>query len=180
MAHSAYETFVVIQRAEALFAHRRARLYPAQADRYGADIRGRLQLAEAVGLDDVLEAEESRRRLRAAFAELFRRVDLLLTPVAATAPVSVGEEELFHRGVRRSFRDLVLPYTTPQNLVGLPACAFRAGFDELGLPVGLQLTGPRWREETVLAAVTAFVGATAPLQRRLPELVKPAGCSVAC
>ena len=33
----------------------------------------------------------------------------------------------------------------PQDLAGLPGCAFRAGFDELGIPVGVQLTGAQWR-----------------------------------
>ena len=40
----------------------------------------------------------------------------------------------------------MLPYTVPQDLAGLPAAAVPVGFDELGLPVGVQLTGPPWSE----------------------------------
>ena len=46
-----------------------------------------------------------------------------------------------HEGVELTFRDLVMSYTTPQDLAGLPACAVRAGFDALGIPVGVQFTG---------------------------------------
>ena len=38
-----------------------------------------------------------------------------------------------------------MSYTTPQDLVGLPACAVRAGFDALGLPVGVQFTALPWQ-----------------------------------
>ena len=60
-----------------------------------------------------------------------------------------------HDGIDLSFRDLVMGYTTPQDLVGLPACAVRAGFDGLGIPVGLQLTGRPWSEALVLRAAQA-------------------------
>jgi len=46
----------------------------------------------------------------------------------------------------------------------------RAGFDDTGLPVGVQVTGPRGGEATLLAAVSAFYDATPELQRRRPEL----------
>ena len=47
-----------------------------------------------------------------------------------------------HEGEELTFRELVMSYTTPQDLVGLPACAVRAGFDALGIPVGVQFTAP--------------------------------------
>jgi aspartyl-tRNA(Asn)/glutamyl-tRNA(Gln) amidotransferase subunit A len=50
-------------------------------------------------------------------------------------------------------RDAVLPHTVLQNLAGVPACAFPIGHDGLGLPVGAQLSGPRFADRSVLAAV---------------------------
>ena len=55
----------------------------------------------------------------------------------------------------------MLPYTVPQDLAGLPAAAVPVGFDELGLPVGVQLTGPPHSEGRVLAAAEALFSATA-------------------
>ena len=169
-AGAIYPAFAVIQRAEALRTHTEAGLYPGRADEYGPDVRGRLQLAEQVTLHDYVEATATRERARASMAALFERVDVLLTPVAACSPPPIGDERLMHAGREREFRDLAMPYTVPQDLLGLPACAVRAGFDELGIPVGVQFSGRRWGELHVLAAARAFADATPELQGRWPEL----------
>jgi Asp-tRNA(Asn)/Glu-tRNA(Gln) amidotransferase A subunit family amidase len=64
----------------------------------------------------------------------------------------------------------VLPHTILQSLAGLPACVVRAGFDGDGLPVGMQLTGPRLGDLDVLRAAAAFTDATAATQARRPGL----------
>ena len=55
----------------------------------------------------------------------------------------------------------MLPYTVPQDLAGLPTCAVPVGFDDDGLPVGVQLTGPPRTEGRVLAAAETLYAATA-------------------
>jgi aspartyl-tRNA(Asn)/glutamyl-tRNA(Gln) amidotransferase subunit A len=167
-AGRAYETFGVIQRAEALFTHTHAGLFPARRAEYGEDVRSRLELATRVELSDYLAASAERQRLRAAFSRLFQEVDLLLTPVSAGSPLPIGEEKASHFGQEVEFRELVMSYTVPQDLAGLPACAVRAGFDELGIPVGVQFTGPPWSEARVLRAAQALVTATEEIQERWP------------
>jgi aspartyl-tRNA(Asn)/glutamyl-tRNA(Gln) amidotransferase subunit A len=167
-AGTIYPTFGVIQRAEALETHRRAGLYPERRQEYGDDVRGRLESGESVTLDDYLAATVARERLRAEFAALFERVDLLLTPVSAGSPPPIGEERVIHGGREIEFRELVMTYTVPQDLLGLPTCAVRAGFDELGIPVGVQLTGQPRGEPEVLTAAQAFYDATAAIQERWP------------
>jgi aspartyl-tRNA(Asn)/glutamyl-tRNA(Gln) amidotransferase subunit A len=169
-AELAYPAFGTIQRAEALFTHVRAGLFPARRDEYGDDVRARLEQATRVTLTDYLAASADRQRLRAGFARLFREVDLLLTPVSAGSPLPIGEERLVHDGHELEFRELVMSYTVPQDLTGLPACAVRAGFDALGIPVGVQLTGPRWGEGLVLRAAAALHAGSAELQARRPDL----------
>ena len=95
-----------------------------------------------------------RERVRASFARLFAEADLLLTPIAGVPPEPLGVGS-------QAFRDGVLPYTVPQDLAGLPSCAVPVGFDDLGLPVGVQLTGPPYSEGRVLAAAEALFSATA-------------------
>src|SRR5205823_13849668 len=102
-------------------------------------------------------ASEERRRLSAGFARLFREADLLLTPVGGGSPPPIDEEG--------NLRDLVMPYTVPQDLAGLPTCTVRAGFDSLGLPIGVQLTGPPWNEGRVLAAAQELFDALPEVQR---------------
>ena len=168
-AELAYPTFVTIQRAEALFTHRQAGLYPARREEYGDDVLGRLEAAEGVQLEDYLAASADRQRLRAGFARAFGQVELLLTPVSAGPPLPIGEERLVHFGCELEFRELVMSYTVPQDLTGLPACTVRAGFDALGIPVGIQLTGPPWSEGRVLQAAEALYSATPDVQQRWPE-----------
>ena len=165
----AYGAFVTTQRAEALDTHRRAGLWPARRDEYGDDVRGRLEAAEGVSLADYLDAAEQRRRVRAGFARAFRRVDLLITPVAAASPLRIGEERIVQDGRELDFRDAVMPYTVPQDLTGLPACTVRAGFDRLGIPIGVQLTGPPWSEFGVTRAAQALFAATPDVQRAWPQ-----------
>jgi len=162
--------FRTIQSAEALDGHTRAGLYPSRRAEYGPDVLGRLEAAEAVTVEQYLAASADRERVRAAFARLFRSCDVLLTPVAAAGPLPIGDETVVHEGVELPFRDLVMSYTTPQDLVGLPACTVRAGFDDLGIPVGVQFTAPPWHEARTLRCAQGLFEATPEIQSRRPEL----------
>jgi aspartyl-tRNA(Asn)/glutamyl-tRNA(Gln) amidotransferase subunit A len=165
-ADAIFRTFAVIQRAEAFRTHHARGLYPDRRDEYGDDVRGRLDAGARVTLDDCLAATATREQLRAEVAALFERVDLLVTPVSAGSPPPIGEESVVHAGREIDFRELVMTYTVPQNLFGLPACAVRAGFDDLGIPIGVQFTGRPWADHQVLAAAEAFHEATPEIQYR--------------
>ena len=130
----------------------------------------RLDAATEVTLEEFLEASADRQRIRAGFARLFASCDVLLTPVSAGPPVLIGDETVIHNGAELTFRELVMSYTTPQDLVGLPGCAVRAGFDALGIPVGLQFTSSPWSEASVLRAAQGLFDATPDVQARWPAL----------
>jgi Asp-tRNA(Asn)/Glu-tRNA(Gln) amidotransferase A subunit family amidase len=110
----------VIQAAEALDAHRRAGLYPGRRDEYGADVLGRLDAATQVSLEEFLAASADRQRVRTGFERLFHSCDVLLTPVGAGSPVVIGQETVVHLGEELTFRELVMTYTTPQDLARRP------------------------------------------------------------
>ena len=147
-----YPAFGSIQSAEALDTHRRAGLYPARRDEYGDDVRGRLDAATEVTLEEYLAAS---RRPRVACARpspaCSARATFSSLRSAPGSPLPIGEETVIHEGEELTFRELVMSYTTPQDLVGLPACAVRAGFDALGIPVGVQFTAAPWHEARVCA-----------------------------
>ncbi|MGI8972937.1 MAG: amidase [Gaiella sp.] len=165
-----YPAFGIIQKAEALDAHRRAGLFPARRDEYGEDVRGRLEAATDVTLEEYLAASADRRRVRAAFSRLFCACDVLVTPVSAGSPLQIGDETVVHGGEQLTFRELVMSYTTPQDLAGLPSCAVRAGFDALGIPVGIQFTAAPWHEALCLRAAQGLFDATSDVQSRRPTL----------
>ena len=165
-----YAVFGATQRAEALHTHTEAGLYPERAAEYGADVRGRLETAAREDIRDYLRAAAERARMRAAFARAFTEVELILTPVNPGTAVPIGSDMAEHVGDSIPFRDLVMSYTTPQDLLGLPACAFRAGFDDLGIPIGVQFTGAPWEDAMVLGAAHAVYEATPAVQSAWPEI----------
>jgi len=165
-----YPAFGTIQRAEALDTHRRAGIFPSRRDEYGADVLSRLELATEVTVEDYLAASADRQRARAGFTRLFDACDVLLTPVGAGQPFPDHAESGQHLDEEISFRDLVMPFTTPQDLCGLPACTVRAGFDPDGIPIGVQFTGPPWTEALVLRAAQGLFEATPDVQAVRPAL----------
>ena len=104
-----------------------------------------LAAGDAVTTDVYLAAQVQRERIHRAYADLFARSGLLLTPTVGseafdgslTAPESVPDWGAF---------------LFDANLAGLPACAIPMGLGDEGLPVSLQIVGPRGADGAVLAA----------------------------
>ena len=145
-------TFDIMQRAEAYHVHTHVLgTFPVKADEYGTDVRSRLEMAAQVTLAQYLEARQMAARIRRQFEIALAGVDVILTPIAAAGPSSAARPDVVeHLGAEIPFRDLVMDYTVPQNLTGLPTCAVRAGFDQDGIPVGVQVTAPPGREDLAL------------------------------
>jgi Asp-tRNA(Asn)/Glu-tRNA(Gln) amidotransferase A subunit family amidase len=107
-----------------------------------------------------VRATEWRERFRAALGRLLHDGALLVTPVSAVAPPTPEGTA--------ALRSTVMPYTMPQNLSGFPSVALRAGFDPHGLPIGIQITAPPWREADALRTARALYEATPDVQDRWP------------
>ncbi|MXZ30698.1 MAG: amidase [Acidimicrobiia bacterium] len=162
--------FIPLQMAEAYDLHnRRLGLYPGRAEDYGGDVRSRLELAAVVTMGEYLEARRRRLEFIWAFDRAFESLDVLLTPISAVGPSRIDEPDtVLVEGERRALREVVMGFTVPQNLTGLPTVALPVGFDADGLPVGMQFTAGRGREDTavrVAGAVERMLASEAP---RLP------------
>jgi aspartyl-tRNA(Asn)/glutamyl-tRNA(Gln) amidotransferase subunit A len=151
-AELAVPAFAAIQMSEALRGHRARGLYPARAAEYGDDVRARFERSTQVTAENYLDATRAREEVRSCFARLFAHADLLLTPVSAVPAPALDAERLEHFGATVELRDLVMGFTVPQNLAGVPSCTVRAGFDGDGVPIGVQLTAAWWRDELALWA----------------------------
>jgi aspartyl-tRNA(Asn)/glutamyl-tRNA(Gln) amidotransferase subunit A len=100
--------------------------------------------------------KKRREELNRWCASTFERFDLLLTPtVPYDPPAARGPLTLEVEG-REQPPANVGTFTMPFNLSWHPAATLRAGISKAGLPVGLQIVGPRLRDERVLQAARAF------------------------
>lgn len=110
--------------------------------------------SEAPTVREYKRADRVRTRVFDRLQDLFEEYDLLATATVATTPFPHDEPPRTIDGVDvEPLRGWVL--TQPFNLTGHPAASVPAGFDE-GLPVGMQLVGPRHADGDVIAASAAF------------------------
>ncbi|AAG19315.1 Asp-tRNA(Asn)/Glu-tRNA(Gln) amidotransferase subunit GatA [Halobacterium salinarum] len=126
----------------------------ARADGFGDEVTRRILLgtyALSAGYHDKYykQAQEARAWVKQDFDETFADVDVVASPTMPVLPPKLGE----------SLDDPVQMYladanTTPANLANLPAISVPAG-DADGLPVGVQLVGPKFGEETIINAAAA-------------------------
>jgi aspartyl-tRNA(Asn)/glutamyl-tRNA(Gln) amidotransferase subunit A len=107
------------------------------------------------------ELEVERRRVRDIFAE----VDLLVTPTMPIPAPAIAELKKDPDALRPAELAL-LRNTRPFNVWGLPAVSVPCGRTKNGLPIGLQIAGPHWREDLVLRLAHAYESATEWHRRR--------------
>ncbi|MEK9795019.1 MAG: Asp-tRNA(Asn)/Glu-tRNA(Gln) amidotransferase subunit GatA [Hyphomicrobiales bacterium] len=92
-----------------------------------------------------LKAQRVRRLIKNDFDEAFKNVDTILTPTTPSSAFAIGEN--IDDPIAMYLNDVL---TVPANLAGLPAISIPAGYDQNNLPLGLQLIGKPFDEQTVL------------------------------
>jgi len=121
-----------------------------RAEGFGAEVRRRILIGTYVlsaGYYDAyyLKAQKVRALIAQDFATAFGKVDALLTPATPSAAFAMGEKS--DDPIAMYLNDV---FTVTVNLAGLPGLAVPAGLDAQGLPLGLQLIGRAFEEETLL------------------------------
>jgi Asp-tRNA(Asn)/Glu-tRNA(Gln) amidotransferase A subunit family amidase len=109
-----------------------------------------------------VDALHERGRYTRVWAEFFERFDVLVTPalqVTAFPVELLTPAEIDGQAVDPFFDDWC-SICLPANLTGMPATVVPAGFGTAGLPVGLQVMGPRWADALALRVAGAFERAT--------------------
>jgi Asp-tRNA(Asn)/Glu-tRNA(Gln) amidotransferase A subunit family amidase len=138
--------------------------------RLSAPTRVTLALSHGFTTVDYVQAQRVRTKAITTFEQIFRQVEAIITPTTAITAPRIPVD-----GVQDGWSDLSITtekmrYAFPANLTGHPAISFPVGYDEAGLPVGMQAIGRYWEEHVLLRiACTAeqFV------QRRRPQVFFP-------
>lgn len=131
----------------------------SRSEGFGVEVKRRIMVGAYVlssGYYDAyyLRAQKVRTMIREDFNNAFQKCDLILTPTAPTTAFKIGTKikdplEMYRADI----------FTIAANLAGIPAISIPGGFDQ-GMPIGIQLIGPAFREEILLKAAYWFEQAT--------------------
>ena len=122
-------------------------------EKFGPNLRSNIEAGLRIQVTDIAAAERRRAELWQRCVALFTQYSLLLTPTAPVPPFPVEDNYPAAIGDRKlaTYIDWVAP-TFLVTLCGLPAASVPCGLTKNGLPVGLQIIGPRFSEPQILAA----------------------------
>ena len=136
---------------------------------FGPEVKRRIMLgtyALSKGYYDAyyLKAQQVRTLIKQDFDRAWREVDVIACPVTPTTAFRLGEKSGDPLSMYLS--DI---FTLSVNLAGVPGISVPCGFDQAGLPIGLQLIGGPFNEESILRVAYAYEQAT-PWHARKPAL----------
>lgn len=162
LPHSAeaVEAGTTIQMSEATHYHQSQGFFPQRAADYEPDISQRLAAGAEIKAIDYLRAFEMKRIVEEEFDAAFEEVDAIIAPSSAIPASLLGESEVEVVGKKQALRPTLVRTNRPMNVSGNPSIALPCGFTDSGLPVGMQLVGPRWGEAKLLAIAAAYEDAT--------------------
>jgi aspartyl-tRNA(Asn)/glutamyl-tRNA(Gln) amidotransferase subunit A len=132
----------------------------SRAEGFGKEVKRRIMLgtyALSSGYYDAyyLKALKVRNLIRSDFVRVFERCDCIMMPVAPTTAFKIGEK--IDDPLKMYLSDI---YTIAVNLAGVPAISIPCGFDEKGLPIGLQIIAPAFSEEKLLRIARMYEAQT--------------------
>lgn len=151
---------IVIMLSEAFAFHEKN--LKTRPQEFGELVRARFRIGGLFSSSDYVQAQRVRQVIKRDFAEVLRKVDLLVTPTM-TQPAAAFEGYDTTSTVRGP------SFTAPFNVTGLPAISVPCGFTAGGLPVGMQIAGKPFDEPTVIQAAYTYQQHARWYERR-PEI----------
>jgi aspartyl-tRNA(Asn)/glutamyl-tRNA(Gln) amidotransferase subunit A len=143
----------------------------SRGEGFGKEVKRRILLGAfslSAGYRDAyyVKALKVRRLIKNDFDRVFQDVDVVIGPTAPTVAFCLGEKCTDPMAMY-----LTDVYTVGANLAGLPGVSIPCGFSPKGMPIGLQIQGPAFAEETLFRAA-GFYQRETDWHRRIPRLVE--------
>lgn len=129
---------------------------------YGDDVRVLLETGELLLATQYIQAQRYRGLIRGKFLDAFRdKVDVFIWPTLPFTATEVGATTVaIQDGVEEDMLSAIMQFTGVPSLTGLPAMSVPCGFDDDGLPTGMQIIGRPLAEAQLLSVAHAFQTAT--------------------
>ena len=156
---------LIVLAVEATSAH--APWLRTRAADYGPQVRNRLENGLAYSAIEYLEALRWRGPALAAHLDALGEVDVVIAPASRLVAPTIEETDVGGGPDAEAAIQAVTRFMRPVNYLGLPTLVVPAGQSRQGLPIGLQLIGRPFGDETLIALGTAFQNAT-DHHRRMP------------
>lgn len=140
-----------------------------RAQGFAAEVKRRIMLGTYALSSGYYEAyykkaQQVRTLIKRDFDDAFQKADVIITPTTPTAAFRIGEKSA--DPLQMYLSDI---FTISVNLAGVPAISIPCGFTKTNLPIGLQIIGKHFDEETVLQTAHAYEHAT-NWHRRRPQI----------
>jgi aspartyl-tRNA(Asn)/glutamyl-tRNA(Gln) amidotransferase subunit A len=142
-----------ITAGEALAYH--AKWLAGNPEKYGADIRLRLEQSKSMSALTYVQAQQKRQEYMDRMERALDSIHVILAP---TLPIVAPETT--KSKTQGDIRTALLSLTRPANLSGQPSISIPCGFSREGLPIGMQIIGRRYDEVTALRVAYAYESST--------------------
>ncbi len=128
----------------------------SRSEGFGAEVKRRIILGTYVlssGYYDAYykKAQQVRTLVKNEFSKAFEKYDVIVTPTAPTVAFNIGEKS--NNPLEMYLADIC---TVPINIAGVPAISVPCGVDSNGMPIGMQIIGKHFAEETILNAAYTY------------------------
>jgi aspartyl-tRNA(Asn)/glutamyl-tRNA(Gln) amidotransferase subunit A len=135
---------------------------------YQPETLRRILAGAEISAADYIQRRRELEQARRTISDTFANIDLLVTPTTPAPAPLIADLKATPDNLRPA-ELMLLRNTRPFNVWGLPALSIPCGFTKSGLPIGLQIAGPPWREDLVLRLAHAYEQATACHETVLPD-----------
>uniref|UniRef100_M4ESY7 Amidase domain-containing protein n=1 Tax=Brassica campestris TaxID=3711 RepID=M4ESY7_BRACM len=129
------------------------------------DTRTSFAIFKSFSASDYIAAQCLRRRLMEYHLDIFKNVDVIVTPTCGMTAPLIPPEAVKNGETNFQVAAYLMRFVVAANLLGFPAISVPVGYDKEGMPIGLQIMGRPWAEATVLALAPA-VEELAPVTKK--------------
>jgi aspartyl-tRNA(Asn)/glutamyl-tRNA(Gln) amidotransferase subunit A len=123
---------------------------------YGEDVRKLLVTGELFSAIQYVQAQQARRTIYDSFKKIFKKADVIIGPTAPFTASKSSQYEVVINGKKRNVVKELIKLAAPCNLTGLPSISIPVSLASNGLPIGMQIMGKAFEEETLLNVAFSY------------------------